>query len=145
MEPTPVPVKLGWWASRSTGTKVLLVVLGVGIVIGGSVLAYNHFNKQDESPKTPPSTPESKPEVDAVGDKKEKKDLYTLPNKGIGCSDVITNHDGNFDYVKCNKVWWIISKENPSNEETKGKHPDWTSLESNEVLTKLLNTRYPKS
>ncbi len=147
MEQTPI--KLGWWASKSTGTKWFLAITGIAIIVGGGYLISTQFRRQEEPEKEKVNVPDESKDNSTVvpEEKKEEKktELYTLPNKGIGCSDIIDNFDSNFSYVKCNGIWWTKSKENPSNVETKGKYPEWTSLETNEVQSKLLNTRYPKS
>ncbi len=107
--------KLGLWARQSKVTKGILIVTGLIIVIGGGYIIYDKFIRQPDVKKLPESEPEtkiedaieSKPEDKGKENTKEKKtDLYTLPNKGIGCSSIYDKHDGNYDYVKCNGIWY---------------------------------------
>jgi hypothetical protein len=141
MEPVIAPVvkveqTARWWASRSTTTKVILGLLGIGIVIGG-IATYNHFTRKEDA-FVPDNGDIKEPEPKTEG----AIDLFTLPNKGIGCSPVRDTFDTSFSYVKCNGVWYVISKESPANESTGAKFKDWTVVES-EVTIKLLNSRYP--
>lgn len=139
MEPVLLQTQpLGWWAGRSTGTKVILGLLGVGLIIAGATFAVKHFKQQPDTREL-----DSSIEDELVSKLEKAVDQYTLPNKGIGCSEVRDTFDANCDYVKCNNIWYAKSKQNPANEATAGKYPEWTSIESSEVTTKLLNTRYP--
>ncbi len=67
----------------------------------------------------------------------QKFDVTKLPNGGKGCTDVRTTYDGNYDYVKCNGVWYTQSKPNPKT--ASKKIATWMSLGSNKVATTKLN------
>lgn len=147
--------KLGWFASKSTGVKVGLILAAV-TVVGAIGYGVYHFAFKDKA-IDPAKKDETKTTTDekAIVDTKipptethvEQPHLgtpdLTLPNKGVGCSSPVTTYDRDYDYVKCNGIWWTRSKAAPATPAAKGKYPNWVSLEKNEVATKLLNTRYP--
>lgn len=152
-------VKLGWWARRSTTSKVLIV----GSIIGLACLGVYYFTKKDddsndesgESNKDSTSTANQTTSNDSNQVSSEKKEIDTtvdnkkenpaLPNNGVGCSELITNFDRDFNYVKCNGIWHIISKPNPATPATKGAFKEWSSLEGQKVSIERLNRRYPNA
>lgn len=144
METTTVIAPKGWWASKSTGAKwgigitLALATLGIGYAV------YHFAFKEKDEPKkiTPPANVSEDQEAKEVAKPHTETSDLTLPNKGVGCSPVVTNYDRDYDYVKCGGVWYIKSKPNASTEAAKNSNPNWTSLSKNVVTTKLLDTRY---
>lgn len=68
-------------------------------------------------------------------------DASTLPNSGEGCSEPRLNYDGNYDYVKCNGVWYVKSKQNPKTPSI--AIPVWAGLKPDSVRANRLSSRYP--
>lgn len=68
----------------------------------------------------------------------------TLPNKGKGCGQIKTTHDGDYDYVLCSGTWYTRSKANPKTKSVKGSIPNWKSLGANIKATQNLNVAYPQ-
>lgn len=73
---------------------------------------------------------------------KTAKEKTISENPG-DCDDIKTDHDGDFDYKKCNTVWYTKSKANPVSSYAREKAKDWTSLSDNAVANERLNKRYP--
>lgn len=143
-----------WWASKSTTTKGLLIV-GTLATISAIVyfstrkkedLSKNHLdlksltkiddedtskNKEEQVNNTSPNV--SKPQVDKS----------TLPNGGVGCGEVKFSFDRDFDYVKCDGIWYTKSKANAASPSAKDRFKEWTSLSGNKVASERLSRRYP--
>lgn len=145
--------KLGWWASKSKGAKAGIIIFGT-LVASAITFGIIHYSKKSDpaNPNKPNPPSDSSKEETSIGEKtisiKDSKphvetNALTLPNKGVGCSEVITTFDRDYDYVKCAGIWYTKSKQNPSSTDAKDRFKDWTSLEKNEVATRRLATRYP--
>jgi hypothetical protein len=66
--------------------------------------------------------------------------IIKVANPSGTCGIRRTDYDRDFDYIKCNGVWYTISKPNSSRGVVYG---DWLSLASNALATQRLNSRYP--
>lgn len=143
-----------WWSSKSTTTKGLLIV-GTLATISAIVyfstrkkedLSKNHLDLKKiteeanagastdiENKTTEKDTQETKPQIDKS----------TLPNGGVGCGDVKTTYDKDFDYVKCDGVWYTKSKPNAISPSARGLYKEWKSLAGNKIATDRLSRRYP--
>lgn len=143
-----------WWASKSTTTKGLLIggtLATISAIVYFSTrkkedLSKNHLdlkaltkvddedtskNKEEQVNNAPSNV--SKPQVDKS----------TLPNGGVGCGDVKVSFDKDFDYVKCDGVWYTKSKINAVSPSAKGLYKEWKSLATNKIATERLSRRYP--
>ncbi len=69
----------------------------------------------------------------------------TAVSSSDGCDDIKTNHDADFDYKKCNSIWFTKSKPNPLSAYAKEKAKDWTSLSGNTIANERLDKRYPNN
>ncbi len=156
-------IKQGWWARQSPTVKFLIVTGSIALVVGGCYFTFRGSNDEEESTNKKSSsksddknTATDHSETNNISDKKEIKAEQSsssiqenhkidssLPNSGVGCSDVKTNFGRDIDFVKCNGVWYGKSKETPSNPIIRDQLPDWTSFESNKAVTERLNRRYP--
>lgn len=167
MENNLAPIKTGWWASQSVLKKGLII--GIPVILLGVGIWYFGFRKKDESKTEDGSDKKTTPENsggDVITEQKSettktssetthapqakpavthapspKIDLTKLPNGGKGCGDVKTTYDGNYDYVRCNGIWYTQSKPNPKIESK--KIATWISLGSNKIAMSKLNSRYP--
>lgn len=158
-------IKTGWWANRSTTTKVLIIGGAIAIISYGvyhfafkkdddngaesesskkdtSSSSNEHTATTNDSTQSHQSTTEKKEIPDSTD---KVKSTIALPNNGVGCSVLITNFDRDFDYIKCNGIWHIISKLNPATPATKGAFKEWNSLEGQKVSIERLNRRYPSA
>ncbi len=63
---------------------------------------------------------------------------------GLKCKRIRTNHDADFNYRKCNDVWYTISKPNAYSKYAKGFFKEWTSLSDNPLANEKLDKRFPK-
>lgn len=135
-----------WWGGQSKTAKSLYI-FGTLALIGTAIYLANR--KKDGSKKLddkkssdiPSDTNTDTVKADVV---QVPVDKATLPNGGVGCGDIKTNFDRDFDYVKCDNVWYTKSKSNPASAYAKGLYKDWKSLASNSVATERLNRRYQK-
>lgn len=87
--------------------------------------------------QTPSSTPKKS---DNTAPKSKEYSKSELPNNGVGCGDVKTNFDRQYDYVKCNGDWYAISKDR-----TNGKLPAWTSLTGKPNAISLLDNKFKEA
>ena len=159
-------VKQGGWANMSTTSKILIITLGV-VTLG--VGAYFVFRKPDDesSVSKKKSTASESDESELSEDLRagestsdpvvkvpvhptqtesppiKKKVDPTLPNGGVGCSDVITDHGRDLDFVKFNGAWYGKVKSDPANKSAIDQYPSWTSFEKNVIVSERLNRRYP--
>lgn len=69
-----------------------------------------------------------------------KKDT---PTDAVKCSSVITDFDKDFDYIKCDMIWYTRSKKNAKTISNRDLYPNWTSLRNNNKAIDILNKRYP--
>lgn len=65
------------------------------------------------------------------------------PNDAVKCSSIITDYDSDFDYVKCDMIWYTRSKKNAKTVKYRNLYPNWTSLRNNNKAVELLNKKYP--
>ncbi len=164
MESTALQPSGGWWTRRSTGTKTLIIGTGIIIIITIAFIATRSKEEEpakdkgedipdantaaadtavkpqpptDSHPETMNNVPPQKPVAPPV-------DPTTLPNGGNGCGPLRTAYDGNYDYIKCQNVWFAKSKAKPSNPATRNKMPNWTNISGNKIAAQRLNSRYPK-
>jgi len=150
-----------WWGGQSKTAKTLYIVGTLAVIAGVVYFATRKKGKdtsnkndggvtdipKEEGIKTPEAssskttsstgTPEKKPQQNTFSDKS------SLPNGGVGCGDVKTTYDRDFDYVKCNGVWFTKSKPNAASPYARGLYKEWKSLATNQVASERLNRRYP--
>ena len=142
-------IQKGWWASKSTGSKIGIVALAAAAIAGISYGIYRLVTPKEDAGWTNPAleTDAEKEEAVLAEHKAETKevisDASTLPNKGVDCSQIYGNYDKDYDYVKCAGIWYAKSKANAISASAKGKFKDWSSLEKAPVATDRLNRRYP--
>lgn len=153
--------KTGWWASSSTGVKIAVIVVGAALVAttvyyvafrkpkdvkaegkksenaGGGTANSEAKSNNGSSNKTSTSNAAT-PNTTVSSDR--TVDLSSIPNSG-GCSSPQLNYDGNYDYVKCDGVWYTQSKPNPKT--SGGNIATWKSLKDNTIATEKLDSRYP--
>ena len=118
---------LKWY--KTTSGKIGIFVLVAATLTGIGYLIANSIRKPKQVPSLPDNTPTPEQAV--------RTDYVSaeLPNMGKGCGTVKTSFDKAFDYVKCDGVWWTISKDRKT-------IPNWKSLEGNKIATDLLNNKY---
>lgn len=63
-------------------------------------------------------------------------------NSVLNCEDIKTDHDADFDYKFCDKVWYTKSKENPLSVYARDKAKTWISLLNNDLANERLNKKY---
>lgn len=68
----------------------------------------------------------------------------TIANTTSGCKSIRTKHDADFDYKKCNGIWFTRSKSNTYSKYAKGFFKEWVSLADVPLAIEKLNKRYPK-
>jgi len=131
-----VASNIKWYKTK--GGKIGIFV-GLGLLATGIMLYVRSQYKSSAQADNMNSV------INGLKEDAEKKDsaieattsnTSDLPEGGKGCGDVKTNYDRAFNYVKCNNVWWTISKD-------KVKIPKWKSLSGNKTATDLLNNKYP--
>jgi hypothetical protein len=114
---------------KTTGGKIGIAV-GIAALVTGIVIAVKKY----ASVAAIPSEKKLNEAVDKI-----KEVIADMPDddmpKGV-CGSIQKSFDRVFDYVKCDGVWWTISKD-------KIKIPEWKSLADNPTATKLLNNKYP--
>lgn len=148
-----------WWGGQSTTSKVLWVggtIVTVGLILYFTLGNKSESKKDDKSQDIPEdkssggstttttTTTTTKSEEKGTGTSTTPTvDKSTLPNGGKGCGVVKTTFDKDFDYVKCDGVWYTKSKPNAVSAYAKGLYKDWKSLAANKVATDRLNNRYP--
>jgi len=138
--------KAKWF--KTTGGKIGIVV-GALALITGVTLVVRHFVKKGDEKKLPPAdetkTETTTPATSATTttttptttEKPANQQVASdLPNGGAGCGPIRKAFDRVYDYVKCNNVWYTISKD-------KIKIPKWKSLADNKTASDLLNNKYP--
>ena len=143
-----------WWGGQSKFAKGIYIV-GTLAAIGGIVYFATRKKKDDfkkssnshsyqdipdmnsVSKDTTSGTPEIKP-ANTIVKPEPVMDRSTFPNGGKGCGEVKTTFDRDFDYVKCDGVWYTKSK--PS---AKIVYKEWKSLKGNVVANERLDRRYP--
>lgn len=134
-----------WWINQSKGAKALYIIGGIGLIATGVYFATR--KKEDDSSKKTPTTDSKTQELSEQTspnqDIQPVIDVTTLPNKGVGCGSVKMTYDRDFDYVKCDGIWYTKSKPNAASQFAKGLYKDWTSLKDNSVATERLERRYP--
>lgn len=94
--------------------------------------------------KTNTKTEDLKSDKEAVLVSKPTKEKNSEPSSD-DCDLIRTDHDADFDYKKCNAIWYTKSKANPYSEYAKDKAKEWTSLADNKVANERLNKRYPSN
>lgn len=126
-------VKKKWY--KTTG-GVIAILAATATAITGIVYAVRR-NREAEKPAASPS--ELTKAVVSAAEKLSQEESLT-PNESLppGKCDgpVRTDFDRLFNYVKCDGVWWTISKD-------KTKISAWKSLAENKTATNLLNNKYP--
>lgn len=140
-----------WWGGQSKTTKGLYIF---GAIATLGIITYfatrDSSEKQDLKTKENsnsdiPNTNESNSEQQLLKeDESQIIDKDSLPNKGVNCGDVKTTYDKDFDYVKCDSIWYAKSKPNAVSVTAKGLYKDWNSLANNAIATDRLNRRYPR-
>ncbi len=146
-------VKKGWWANSSKLTKGLII--GGVLAVAGAAVWYFGFRKKEEeiTYEEVHSDPEKNEEelanerAASVINKLESNNSVnpaTLPNGGVGCSELRTAFDSNNDFIKCDGTWYIKTKANPSDKSQVGKFPEWNPLQEGQLIIEQLTSRYPK-
>lgn len=104
--------------------------VGIGLGVAGAVVGIVLLVKHFMEPKVI--------DITHLQDKKEpdKNPTHTDSLPTGKCADVKTGFDKSYNYVKCDGIWWTISKD-------RSKIPDWKSLADNKAATELLNNKYP--
>jgi hypothetical protein len=139
-----------------TKNKKIGIVVGViallGLIgFGTYKIAKNNTDKKKEEEKKKLEEQSKKDETNtssqetnvgsglpASTDISKSCDPSTSP---LGCGNVITTHDSNYNYVWCKNQWWTISKSSPA---SGGRVIIcWTSLGGNATATDKLNAKYP--
>lgn len=147
-----------WWGGQSKTAKTLYIVGTIATI--GTIIYFATRKKGDDKKtssdnKASQDIPDNTTTTETSGGDKGASTTNTtttetttsksdLPNGGVGCGSVITNYDRDFDYVKCNDVWYTKSKANAASPYARGLYKDWKSLEGNKVATERLNRKYPK-
>lgn len=146
-----------WWGGQSKTAKGLYITGAVALlatvtyfVVNGRKNKTASANKKAEGGKDIPDTnntdtSKEKGAEDTQSSKEEVSfDKSKLPNGGVGCTELRTTYDRDFDYVKCDNIWYTKSKDNAASPYAKGLYKDWKSLANNAVATERLSRRYPK-
>lgn len=139
--------KVKWF--KTTGGKIGIVIGSLAVLTGVTLLV-RHFVKKGAEKKddkvgdqtktdtttTTTTTDSTKTEPAKTETTPNEKPNPDLPNNGAGCGPIRKAFDRVYDYVKCNNVWYTISKD-------KIKISKWKSLADNKTASDLLNNKYP--
>ena len=117
------------------------IVAGVLLFITGVILTVKHYTQptqpaiddgtttsEEGTTQTPAQTNST---VASPSDSVTNTDSLPLGT----CGPLHTDFDRVYNYVKCDGVWWTISKD-------KVKIKEWTSLANNKTASDLLNNKY---
>ncbi|HWY09756.1 MAG TPA: hypothetical protein VN026_00450, partial [Bacteroidia bacterium] len=95
-------------------------------------------NKTTEKNKVAAKKSETNPSLT----RSQKEDSSS--SDAIKCNSIRTKHDADFNYRKCNDVWYTRSKPNAHSKYAKGFFKEWTSLSANPLANEKLDKRYPR-
>lgn len=123
-----------WYATK--GGKIGIFA-GLTVLTVGTILLVRYFKNNSPEKKLAEMADKIKDQVEKDPElSKTTENKADLPNGGIGCGEVKTSFDRTYNYVKCDGVWYTISKD-------RSVIPTWKSLADNKTATDLLNNKYP--
>ena len=132
---------------KTPGGKIALGVAIVGVLTGIG-FAVKHFFFDKQAPTLPPAKTDTT-DINTSSPAQVVKTDYVateLPNLGKGCGTVKKDFDKAYNYVKCDGVWWVASKNGTPITakwaETADKSGVWVSIAKNKTATDLLDNKY---